>query len=246
MSSQQIGQKSPKKDSRLRVVGNRKTSGGGAGADLRKKSSSGSNIAQLVPSGCSLKDLAASDNGAVPVFVRLCVDFIEREGGLTMEGIYRVPGNQAQVSMLEQKFVETGDIPWQEVDLPVNAVATSLKNFFASLPDPLISQNLFDNVVRALSGGRDEEGKVLRLRNIMRKLPHENRAVLQFFTNHLRKVAQHAHINSMDQRNLSKCWWPTLLRPHFDNFEMMAQLTPKLEEFTLLLLKHSDLLLTAH
>ena len=41
----------------------------------------------------------------VPAFVTLCVDYIEREG-LEAEGIYRVPGNRAQVELLFEKFRE--------------------------------------------------------------------------------------------------------------------------------------------
>lgn len=53
----------------------------------------------------NLKDLAVSPSEPVPLFVQKCVQFVEREG-LNAEGIYRVPGNQAHVQQLEQKFLE--------------------------------------------------------------------------------------------------------------------------------------------
>lgn len=171
------------------------------------------------------------------------MEFIEQEGGLTLEGLYRVPGNQAQVTFLEQKFVENQRISFKELDLPVNAVATSLKNFFSSLAEPVIPYSLYEDIVRALSFAMTQDDKLVSIRCVLRRLPSENREVLKYFTGHLRKVANHAHLTSMDHRNLAKCWWPTLLRPHFDSFETMAQLTPRLEEFAQLFLEHSDFLL---
>ena len=61
-----------------------------------KKKGSGSNLTSMgvVPPNSTLADLAASSNELVPVFVKSCVEFIEQEGGLQFEGLYRVPGNQ--------------------------------------------------------------------------------------------------------------------------------------------------------
>ncbi len=46
------------------------------------------------------------DEGGVPVFVRKCVEFVEREG-LRSEGIYRVPGKKENVLLLQDKFEES-------------------------------------------------------------------------------------------------------------------------------------------
>lgn len=70
-----------------------------------------------------------------------------QEGGLEAEGIYRVPGSQAQVAELESSFVVDGAIAFRIAKLPVNAVATALKNFLASLPEPLISYEMYNDLV---------------------------------------------------------------------------------------------------
>lgn len=41
-----------------------------------------------------LQDLAFSDGDAVPRFVRKCVEYIESNDGLDVEGLYRVSGNK--------------------------------------------------------------------------------------------------------------------------------------------------------
>ncbi len=43
------------------------------------------------------------DEGGVPVFVRKCVELIEKEG-IKTEGIYRVPGKKEHVLLLQDKF----------------------------------------------------------------------------------------------------------------------------------------------
>lgn len=54
--------------------------------------------------GHTLEDLVAEDQ-VLPYFVEKCVSFIEEEG-LTVEGIYRVPGNRQHVDLLLEKFKE--------------------------------------------------------------------------------------------------------------------------------------------
>jgi hypothetical protein len=61
-----------------------------AGPARRKKSA----LSPIIGPDVTLRDLAASSTDPVPVFVRKCVEFIEQQGGLNTEGLYRVPGNQ--------------------------------------------------------------------------------------------------------------------------------------------------------
>uniref|UniRef100_A0A914X1M1 Rho-GAP domain-containing protein n=1 Tax=Plectus sambesii TaxID=2011161 RepID=A0A914X1M1_9BILA len=149
--------------------------------------------------------------------------------------------NQSQVAQLEQKFVENHALDFRTLDLPVNAVATALKNFFSALAEPVIPYALYNDLIAATGA---EEHKLGAIRRVLDRLPAENRQVLRYLIGHMRHVADNAHLTAMDLRNLAKCWWPTLLRPHFDSFESMAGLTPRLEEFAQLLLQNSDLLLS--
>ena len=53
----------------------------------------------------ALEDMVQSDDNLLPLFVVKCVTFIEEEG-LSVEGIYRVPGNKAHVDLLVERFKE--------------------------------------------------------------------------------------------------------------------------------------------
>lgn len=68
-----------------------------------------------------------------------------------MEGIYRVPGNQAHVMLLEQRFAEDTSISFYSMDIPVNAVATALKNFFSYLNEPVFPYSMYEDLMNAMS-----------------------------------------------------------------------------------------------
>ncbi|PIO61272.1 RhoGAP domain protein, partial [Teladorsagia circumcincta] len=74
------------------------------------------------------------------------------EGGLEMEGLYRVPGNQAQLSELEKAFREKGDVDIASLDMPVHVVATAVKNFFSCLAEPLIPTELHQDILDCING----------------------------------------------------------------------------------------------
>ncbi|KJH41487.1 RhoGAP domain protein [Dictyocaulus viviparus] len=57
----------------------------------------------VLAQGDTLQTLSHNSDG-LPLFLVRCVEYIEKEGGLETEGLYRVPGNQAQLFELEKAF----------------------------------------------------------------------------------------------------------------------------------------------
>nr|CAD7573150.1 unnamed protein product [Timema californicum] len=88
-----------------------------------------------------LQDFVQSDENSIPLLLEKCVKFIEEEG-LDSEGIYRVPGNRAHVDLLFHKFEEDPGLNIRDLDIPVNAVATALKDFFSKRLPPLLTQDM--------------------------------------------------------------------------------------------------------
>ncbi|KAL3841673.1 hypothetical protein ACJMK2_019787 [Sinanodonta woodiana] len=171
--------------------------------------------------GNYLADYTMSQNNpSVPEFIEKCIDFIETEG-LCAEGIYRIPGNKAQVDLLTGKFNEDSNVDISTLEIQVNAVATVLKAFFNDLSDPLVPVALYDELIEA-SGVSDKSSRLLALRGVFRKMHPLNFEVLKYLITHLNKVGKHSQENSMDSKNLARCWWPTLIRMNFDTFEKMA------------------------
>lgn len=170
---------------------------------------------------------SVGDDG-VPLFIRRCIEFIELEG-LDAEGIYRVPGNRAHVDAFVQKFKDNPDMSIESSDIPVNAVATALKDFLSKKWGPIIPLNLM-NELTELSNISEKEQRVDAVRELVNKLPSANYKLLRFVFSHFVKVSLNHSLNSMDSKNLAICWWPTLLPLHFSDMVMFEQMRPHLEE----------------
>ncbi|XP_043283461.1 rho GTPase-activating protein 190 isoform X6 [Venturia canescens] len=189
-----------------------------------------------------IEDFAQSDTNRIPLFLEKCVHFIEDEG-LDSEGIYRVPGNRAHVELLFQKFEEDGNVDIHSLDIPVNAVATALKDFFSKRLPPLIDKERMSEL-EDISGARgiskpmsatcmnmeDRSCRLLALRLMLNKLNPVNFDVLKFIFQHFVKVAENCKLNSMDSKNLAICWWPTLLPIEFNDLGRFEAMRPYLED----------------
>lgn len=146
--------------------------------------------------GKTIANFKMSDkNQLIPSFLEKCVYFIERE--LESEGIYRVPGNRAHVDLLYQKFEEEENVDIEKLDIPVNAVATALKDFFSKHLPPLFDTELM-NELEEIAGSRtglsnnpmnmevkaDRSCRLLALRGLLNKLPPQSFAILKFIFQH--------------------------------------------------------------
>nr|CAI5846227.1 unnamed protein product [Callosobruchus analis] len=190
-----------------------------------------------------LADYIQSDKNFVPIFMEKCVRFIESEG-LDSEGIYRVPGNRAHVDLLFHKFEEDSNVDIHELDIPVNAVATALKDFVSKRLPPLFDAEVMSEM-EEIAGTRikpmatttgnvevktDRSCRLLALRSMLDKLPPINFQILKFMFQHFVKVTENSKLNSMDSKNLAICWWPTLLPIEFSDMGRFEQMRPYLED----------------
>uniref|UniRef100_A0AC34FJ13 Rho-GAP domain-containing protein n=1 Tax=Panagrolaimus sp. ES5 TaxID=591445 RepID=A0AC34FJ13_9BILA len=190
-----------------------------------------------------------------------------------LEGIYRVPGNQSQVAELEKQFKLNPNIDLKILNMPLHVIATAIKKFFDTLPEPIIpftlhlpiiqcienfptedrspssmtksspgSANSFSTAVESfLTDDQQRQQHIDKLSKLLKQeLPTVNQHVLGFLTAHLKRVAKNSHKTSMDVRNLSKVFGPTLFRPEFNSFEMMASQMSKFELAMFLMLQNND------
>ena len=68
---------------------------------------------------------------------------------LSVEGLYRIPGNTAQVELLKEMFQHNKDVAIGSMDIGIHAVATALKGFFSDLSEPLVPVHLNQELVVA-------------------------------------------------------------------------------------------------
>lgn len=138
-----------------------------------KKSKSGSSNSNSI-----------GDDG-IPLFIKRCIEFIEFEG-LDAEGLYRVPGNRAHVDAFVQKFKDNPNMSIVESDVPVNAVATALKDFLSKKWGPIIPLNQM-NELTELSNIPEKEKRIEAVRDLIHMLPAPNYRLLKYVFSHFVK-----------------------------------------------------------
>ncbi|XP_048197759.1 rho GTPase-activating protein 45 isoform X2 [Perognathus longimembris pacificus] len=182
--------------------------------------------------GQDFSQAAQSTPDGIPFIIKKCVCEIERRA-LRTKGIYRVNGVKTRVEKLCQAFENGKELVELSQALP-HDISNVLKLYLRQLPEPLISFRLYHELVglakeslkaeaeaKAASRGRHDgsesegttEAMVGRLRELLRDLPAENRATLQYLLRHLRRIVEVEEDNKMTPGNLGIVFGPTLLRP---------------------------------
>jgi len=172
-------------------------------------------------SGAQLEDrqLTADD---VPVLVECCIKFIETYGVLS-EGIYRRSGVQSKIQRLLNRLkIDAWNQHISNEEFTEHDVANVLKRFFRTLPEPLLTNQLYSQWIDGLTLEHHEEQLDLYKR-LLNSLPHINRCTLRKLLGHLHVVQNKCEKNLMSVSNLAALWGPTLMtvesaRDHTSNF----------------------------
>ncbi|XP_039694987.1 rho GTPase-activating protein 45 isoform X1 [Pteropus medius] len=184
--------------------------------------------------GQDFSQAARGTPDGVPFILKKCICEIERRA-LRTKGIYRVNGVKTRVEKLCQAF-ENGKELVELSQASPHDISNVLKLYLRQLPEPLVSFRLYHELVglakdslkaeaeaKAAARGRlavaESEAAcaalamVGPLRELLRDLPPENRASLQYLLRHLRRIVEVEQDNKMTPGNLGIVFGPTLLRP---------------------------------
>ncbi|XP_062874477.1 rho GTPase-activating protein 23 isoform X2 [Trichomycterus rosablanca] len=176
--------------------------------------------------GVRLEDCQpASSHKFVPLIVEICCGLVE-EMGLEYTGIYRVPGNNAVVSNLQEQLnkgcdINTADERWQDL----NVVSSLLKLFFRKLPEPLFTDDKYNDFIEA-NRMENPNDRLKTLKKLIHDLPDYYFHTLKFLIGHLKRVADNSDKNKMEPRNLALVFGPTLVRTSEDNMTDMVTHMP--------------------
>jgi len=175
-------------------------------------------ISDTVPIfGGELELRTAFEGARIPIIVQKCIQEVEMRG-MDQEGIYRKSGGATQMRQLQEEFERGEDVQFSP-DLDICSVTSVLKQYFRTLPNPLITYEAYDRFVESASV-TDDDKRVRLLKVIVSDLPPSHKDVLQFTIFHLARVAARKDENLMNTRNLSVVFAPTLLRHLSDEREM--------------------------
>ncbi|XP_004549382.1 rho GTPase-activating protein 10 isoform X2 [Maylandia zebra] len=147
-------------------------------------------------------------------FVKNSISAIEKRG-INDQGLYRVVGVSSKVQkllslMIDEKSDEV-DLSASE-DWDVKTITSALKLYLRSLPEPLMTYELYKEFISPAKGG-SPESRIQAVHCLVHKLPERNRQVLGLLMKHLANVAAHSKQNLMTVANLGVVFGPTLMRP---------------------------------
>ncbi|XP_069760306.1 SLIT-ROBO Rho GTPase-activating protein 1 isoform X6 [Narcine bancroftii] len=157
------------------------------------------------------------DSGqAIPLIVESCIRFINLYG-LQHQGIFRVPGSQAEVNDIKNSF-ERGEDPLADGqdNHDINSVAGVLKLYFRGLENPLFPKERFNELIPCVRIEPLYE-RAIYLRQILLTLPRSIIVVMRYLFSFLNHLSQFNDENMMDPYNLAICFGPTLMpvpEPH--------------------------------
>ncbi|XP_032308313.1 serine-rich adhesin for platelets isoform X2 [Drosophila ananassae] len=156
----------------------------------------------------------------VPHLVEVCTNIVETKG-LSVVGIYRIPGNKAAISELSE-LVNTKDfqfescatdVRWEDV----NVVSSLLKLFIRSLPDALMPASYYINFIEADKKTGLE--RIVLLKEIVESLPRHPYDTMKHLIRHLCRVSDNCEVNRMEPKNLAIIFGPSIIRTPNDTLE---------------------------
>ncbi|XP_059203277.1 rho GTPase-activating protein 23 [Centropristis striata] len=179
------------------------------------------------------------NNKFIPLIVEICCGLVE-DMGLEYTGIYRVPGNNAMVSMLQDQLNKGVDInPAEEKWQDLNVVSSLLKSFFRKLPEPLFTNDKYNDFIDANRMESASE-RLKTMNKLIRDLPDYYYHTLKFLVVHLKTVADNSDKNKMEPRNLALVFGPTLVRTSEDNMKDMVTHMPDRYKIVETLIQHCN------
>uniref|UniRef100_A0A4W6DJN1 Rho GTPase activating protein 21b n=1 Tax=Lates calcarifer TaxID=8187 RepID=A0A4W6DJN1_LATCA len=144
----------------------------------------------------------AQSNRFVPLIVEVCCKVVE-ERGLEYTGIYRVPGNNAAISSMQEELNSKG-----MTDIDIQEDVKKYADF--------IEANRTEDSVERLK----------ELKRLIHELPDHHYETLKFLCAHLKRVSDNCEKNKMEPRNLAIVFGPTLVRTSEDNMTNMVNHMP--------------------
>ncbi|KAG6497913.1 uncharacterized Rho GTPase-activating protein At5g61530-like [Zingiber officinale] len=138
----------------------------------------------------------------VPYILVRCAESLITSG-LNSEYLFKTEGDRKVVRQLITLYNQDWNASLPEATKPVD-VAALIKCYLASLPEPLATFALYQEI-------RDARNGICELRDVLKKLPNVNYMTLEFTTSLLLQVSQKSLVNKMDAHSLSVEIAPVIL-----------------------------------
>ena len=148
---------------------------------------------------------------------------------MDVEGIYRKSGGTNQVTAIKEGFERSNDFDISDPELDINAVTSTLKQYFRKLTTPLITYEVYDRLIENAtihqtqdidpshpahpSNPNNHSFKISNMRHAINDLPSHHKDTLEVLVFHLARVIEHEKENLMTSLNVAVVFAPTIMRP---------------------------------
>ncbi|KAK4615621.1 putative Rho-type GTPase-activating protein 2 [Fulvia fulva] len=149
----------------------------------------------------------------LPAVVYRCVEYLIGKHAVAEEGIFRLSGSNTVIRSLKDRFNTEGDVNLMadEHSYDVHAVASLLKLYLRELPASILTRDLHLDFLHCLETVGEE--KIFQLNELVRRLPAQNRALLEALSDLMMRIVDKVELNKMNVRNLGVVFSPTLNLP---------------------------------
>ncbi|KAG2692209.1 hypothetical protein I3760_08G041800 [Carya illinoinensis] len=130
----------------------------------------------------------------IPYVLVKCADYLILSG-LNSPDLFKSEGDKKVIQHLVSVYNQDSNALLPEGVNPVD-IAALAKCYLASLPEPLTTSELYNEI-------RGAHSSIHAMRNILKRLPSVNYTTLEFITALLLRVSQKSLLNKMDARSLA-------------------------------------------
>ncbi|RDX80157.1 Rho GTPase-activating protein 1, partial [Mucuna pruriens] len=139
-----------------------------------------------------------SRGNSVPTILLLMQRHLYAQGGLQVEGIFRINADNGQEEQVRDQL-NLGVVP-EGID--VHCLAGLIKAWFRELPTGILDPLSQEQVMQC----QNEE----ECAELVRHLPHTEASLLDWAINLMADVVQHEHVNKMNARNIAMVFAPNM------------------------------------
>uniref|UniRef100_A0A7C9CRF2 Rho-GAP domain-containing protein n=1 Tax=Opuntia streptacantha TaxID=393608 RepID=A0A7C9CRF2_OPUST len=139
---------------------------------------------------------------SIPHILVRCADYLIASG-LGSPYVFKVEGDKKAIQQLVTLYNQEPNALLPEGTNPLD-VAALIKCYLASLPEPVATIELYEDL-------RSARSSINVLRNVLKRLPTVNYMTLEFVTALLLRVSQKSVLNKMDAQSLSEQMAPVII-----------------------------------
>ncbi|XP_035207845.1 rho GTPase-activating protein 44-like [Stegodyphus dumicola] len=172
--------------------------------------------------GVSLKEHLKVTKREIATVIETCVCWL-LETAMEEEGLFRIGGSMIKIKKMKSAF-DAGFQHLIEEDRDPHNVAGVLKLYLRSLPEPLLTFELYDQWMNAAVEA-DHDTRLRALWSVVNSLPEAHLKNLRYLIKFLAKLCKNSDVNKMSVQNISIVIGPNLLWPPVEECALGMNMT---------------------